>query len=95
MKTNINQNNEEVFFTVCNDAGEEVRCELLLTFADTITRKNYIAYTDNTKDDEGNIRVYANQFNPDGNETALLPIEDERIWSLIEKTLTEMQECTM
>ena len=93
MKTNINQNNEEVFFTVCNDEGEKVQCKLLLILK--VTGKDYIAYTDNTKDDEGNIRVYANQFNPDGSETSLLPIEDEQIWSLLEKTLAEIQECTM
>ena len=95
MKTNFLQNSEDMFFTVCNNEGEEVKCELLLTFEDSTTGKNYIVYTDNTEDEEGNTRVYANQFDPNGNASSLLPIEDERMWTVIEEMLTEMQEeCT-
>lgn len=92
MKANMNQRDEDMFFTVCNDEGEEVKCELLLTFEDSATGKNYIVYTDNTEDEEGNTRVYANQFDPNGEESALLPIEEERIWTIIEEMLAEFQE---
>ena len=33
-----------------------------------------------------------NKFDPNGNASSLLPIEDERIWTVIEEMLTEMQE---
>lgn len=92
MKTNIHQDDKDMFFTVCNDEGEEVKCELLLTFEDNATGKNYIVYTDNTEDEEGNTRVYANQFDPNGEESTLLSIEEERIWTIIEEMLAEFQE---
>ena len=46
----------------------------------------------NQKDEDGHTRVYANQFDPNGNASPLLPVEDERIWTVIEEMLTEMQE---
>ena len=39
MKANMNQRDEDMFFTVCNDEGEEVKCELLLTFHDLAHRQ--------------------------------------------------------
>ena len=37
-------------FTIVNDNGEEVKCEVLFTYEDEKTKKNYMAYTDNTVD---------------------------------------------
>ena len=54
------QNSEEVMtFKVMNDEGKEVECEVLFTFESEETKKNYIVYTDNTTDEEGNTKVYA------------------------------------
>lgn len=92
MGTNMNQRDEDMFIVVCNDKGEEIKCEILFTFEDTTTGKNYMVYTDNTEDEDGHTRVYANQFDPNGNASSLLPVEDERIWNVIEKMLAEMQE---
>lgn len=92
MRTNMNQRGEDMFIVVCNDKGEEIKCEILFTFEDATTGKNYMVYTDNTEDEDGHTRVYANQFDPSGNASSLLPIEDERIWTVIEEMLTEMQE---
>ena len=92
MKTNIPQENEEMFFTICNDAGEEVECEILFTYKDPLTRKNYVVFTDNLQDEDGRTKVYANQFDPENSEAPLLPIEDERIWKTIEQMLIQLQE---
>ena len=46
-------------FTVLNDEGKEVECEVLFTFESEETHKNYLVYTDNTTDENGNIKVYA------------------------------------
>lgn len=92
MKTNIPQENEEMFFTVYNDAGEAVECEILFTFEDPLTGKNYLVFTDNLQDEDGSTKVYTNQFNPENSEASLLPIEDERIWKIIEETLVQLQE---
>ena len=85
---------ETMTFKVINDEGKEVECEVLFTFESDETKKNYIVYTDNTIDEEGNTKVYASIYNPDEDETKLLPIETEKEWKIIETILEELQNET-
>lgn len=86
------QNSEEVMtFKVVNDEGKEVECEVLFTFESEETKKNYIVYTDNTTDEDGNTKVYASIYNPNEAETKLLPIETDKEWKIIETILEEIQ----
>ncbi len=82
---------EKMTFKVVNDEGKEVECEVLFTFESDETKKNYIVYTDNTLDEEGNTKVYASIYNPDEDETKLLPIETDKEWKIIETILEELQ----
>ncbi len=84
-------NEETMTFKVINDEGKEVECEVLFTFESDETKKNYIVYTDNTVDEEGNTKVYASIFDPDKDETKLLPIETDKEWKIIETILDELQ----
>ena len=87
------KNQDKNSFTVINDEGKEIKCDVLFTFDSDETKKSYIVYTDNTKDKEGNIQVYASIFNPDSNDsTELLPIETEKEWKVIETILESLQE---
>ena len=85
---------ETMTFKVINDEGKEIECEVLFTFESDETKKNYIVYTDNTVDEEGNTKVYASIYNPDQDETKLLPIETEKEWKIIETILEELQNET-
>ncbi|MDO4962576.1 MAG: DUF1292 domain-containing protein [bacterium] len=82
---------EQMTFKVINDEGKEVECEALFTFESDETNKNYIVYTDNTLDEEGNTKVYASIYNPDEDETKLLPIQTDKEWKIIETILEELQ----
>lgn len=77
-------------FKVINDAGEEIVCDILFTFDSTETNKSYIVYTDMTKDEFGNVNVYASIYNPP--DTRLYPIETEKEWRVVEKILAQLQE---
>lgn len=85
-----NEVKQENTFTIVNDNGEEIKCEILFTYEDEKTKKNYMAYTDNTLDEEGNTKVYASIFNPEEENPVLLPIETEEEWKLIEGILTSL-----
>ncbi|MBQ9071580.1 MAG: DUF1292 domain-containing protein [Bacilli bacterium] len=85
---------ETMTFKVINDEGKEIECEVLFTFESDETKKNYIVYTDNTLDEEGNTKVYASIYNPDQDETKLLPIETDKEWKIIETILEELQHET-
>ncbi len=87
------KNKDKNSFTVINDEGQEVKCDVLFTFDSDETKKSYIVYTDNTKDKDGNIQVYASIFNPESEDsTELLPIETEKEWKVIETILESLQE---
>lgn len=85
---------EKNTFTVLDENGKEVTCEVLFTFDSEETKKNYIVYTDNTTDEEGNIRVYASIFDPGSENTELKPIETDREWKIVETILESIQEET-
>lgn len=84
---------EKNTFTVINDEGKEITCDVLFTFDSDETKKSYIVYTDNTKDDNGNIQVYASIFDPNSeDQMELIPIESEKEWKVIETILQSLQE---
>lgn len=79
-------------FKVVDKEGNETTFEILFTFESDETKKNYMVYTDNTKDNEGNTRVYASIFEPDKEPLELFPIETEREWKIIETILLSIEE---
>ena len=79
-------------FKMTNDEGKEVEYEVLFTFDSEETSKSYMVYTDNTKDENNNIRVYASVYTPGKETTELAPIETEKEWKIIEAILGELQE---
>ena len=84
-----NKNNK---FVVLNKDGEKVECEVLFTFESEETNKNYIVYTDNTKDSKGNIRVFASIYDPNDENGELLTIESDKEWNIVEAILNSIQE---
>lgn len=84
--------NKENTFTVLDNEGKEITCEVLFTFESDETKKNYIVYTDNSLDELGNVKVYASIFDPSKDTTELLPIETEREWKIVETILESIQE---
>ncbi len=80
------------FFKVQDEAGKEVECEILFTFESDETGKNYIIYTDDTTDEEGNTKVYASIFDPNQEPVNLEPIETEKEWKIIENILESLQK---
>ena len=79
-------------FTMIDETGKEVEYDVLFTFDNDETGKSYIAYTDNTRDEAGNIQVYASTYNPDDPESKLEAIESEKEWKVIETILETLQE---
>lgn len=77
-------------FEIVNDKGEKLTCEVLFTFDSEETNKSYIVYTDNTSDSEGNLKVYANVYDPTGENSELMPITEEKEWQVIENILASL-----
>ncbi len=79
-------------FSMLDENGNEIIYDVLFTFESDETNKNYIVYTDNSKDEEGNIQVYASIYDPKNPKSKLEAIETEKEWKVIETILNTLQE---
>ena len=83
---------KENTFKMVTEDGKEVTCNVLFTFDSEETKKSYIAYTDNTTDENGSIKVYASTYDPSGEDLSLKPLTDEKEWKVINSILSSIQE---
>ncbi len=67
--------------------GIEIECNIIKMFKDEGNDINYIVYTDGTKDDYGNLNIYASRCILDGKDIVLKNIENEYEWNLIDNIL--------
>ena len=75
-----------------DENGNETVYDVLFTFESEETHKNYIVYTYNTKDEQGNVEVYASIYDPNDPHSRLEAIETEKEWKVIETILETLQE---
>lgn len=79
-------------FSMLDENGNEIIYDVLFTFENEETHKNYIVYTDNQKDEVGNVQVYASTYDPENPQSKLEAIETEKEWKVIETILNTLQE---
>jgi len=75
-----------------NEKGEQKTFYKLLEFDSKETGKHYLAYTDNEKDEAGNLKAYGSVVTEDGDYMKLEPITTEKEWKVIEMALKVLQE---
>jgi len=83
---------EKKKFVVLDANGKEVLCEPLFTFESEETKKQYVVYTDNSLDEEGNVRVFASVYKMTDKGGELLPVKTDKEWKVIETILESIQE---
>ena len=79
-------------FSMIDENGNEIVYDVLFTFESDETKKNYIVYTDNTRDEKGNIQVYASIYDPEDPKSKLEAITTDKEWKVIETILETLQE---
>jgi len=85
---------EKKKFTVLDEKGRPIECEPLFTFESEETKKQYVVYTDNSYDEDGNVRVFASIYKMNDKGGQLLPIKTDKEWKVIETILESIQEET-
>ena len=84
------ENNEVVL--VRRD-GSKVQLDKLITFDDEANNKSYIIYTDNSRDENGNVRISASIVkNANDPNSELEEIKTEREWKVIDTVLKSTME---
>lgn len=70
--------------------GIEKEYEILMFFKWFKTNRNYIIYTDNTENEDGELNILASIYYPNNNSLDLIETDEE--WDLIEQKLKELKE---
>jgi uncharacterized protein YrzB (UPF0473 family) len=73
------------FKVIEND--KEINCEVILTFSDDNNNINYIIYTDGTKDEDGELEIYASRYIQKDNDYIIEEIKYEYEWNLVDNML--------
>ena len=81
---------ETKILKLTDNNGIETEYEIIIAFKWTKTGKNYIVYTDNTKDENGNLNIYAAIYYPNDN-SKFDQVETDEEWDEIDKRLKRLQ----
>lgn len=73
-----------------NGTVEEVEVVIAFEFKDT--NKEYVVYTKNEKDENGNITVYVSRVERESGKPKLCGVESESEWSRIKDVLRELSK---
>lgn len=74
------------------DDGTIDEVEVLLTFELVDLKKQYIVYTKNEVDENGNVTIYISTVSGSGDNVRLTNIETEEEWTRIKEVLRELSK---
>ena len=83
---------DKKIMSIVNEDGATEEVEVVIAFEFKDTKKEYIVYTKNEKDDNGNITVYVSNVDRTGETPKLLGIDSEEEWSRIKDVLRELSK---
>ena len=71
--------------------GQEVVCDIYYSFISDETNKGYVAYSDHSKDENGNENIYMGSFDPTVGYETLENVSDEREIAMFNDVLEKIK----
>ena len=87
-----NQEVEKKIMSIVAEDGSIEEVEVILAFEFKDTKKEYVVFTKNEKDENENITVYVSHVDRSSGEAKLLGVEDEEEWNKIKDVLRELSK---
>lgn len=87
-----NQELDKKMMSIVAEDGTLEEVEVILAFEFKDTKKEYVIYTKNEKDENDNITVYVSHVDHSTGEPKLLGVEDEEEWNRIKDVLRELSK---
>ena len=82
---------ENRMIKILDENGVEKQVEVIAYFTLTLNNKDYLIYTENKTDANGNVEVYTSEVvQKDGEVTELMGIDDDNVWAEIKKVMIEI-----
>ena len=83
---------EKKIMSIVNEDGTTEDVEVILAFEFKDNKKEYVVYTKNEKDENGNVTVYVSNVDRSEGEPKLLGVDSENEWSRIKDVLRELSK---
>ena len=83
---------EKKIMSIVNENGETEEVEVILAFEFKDNKKEYVVYTKNETDENGNVTVYVSYVDRCSGEPKLLGIDNESEWDRIKDVLRELSK---
>lgn len=83
---------EKKMMSIVAEDGSIEEVEVVLAFEFKDTKKEYVIYTKNEKDENENITVYVSHVDRSSGEAKLLGIDNDEEWSRIKDVLRELSK---
>lgn len=81
---------EPKMMSIIGENGSLEQVEVVIAFEFKDTKKEYVVYTKNEKDLEGNVTVYVSNVDKTTGEPKLMGVEDEKEWDRVKDVLREL-----
>lgn len=85
-----NAEREKKIMSIISVDGTKEDVEVIIAFEFKDTKKEYVVYTKNEKDENGNVTVYVSNVDRSSGEAKLLGVESENEWKRIKDVLREL-----
>ena len=83
---------EKKIMSIVNENGETEEVDVILAFEFKDNKKEYVVYTKNETDENGNVTVYVSNVDRSSGEPKLLGIDNESEWDRIKDVLRELSK---
>lgn len=83
---------EKKVLSIIKEDGTKEEVELLVCFEFNDNKKEYVVYTKNEKDENGNITIYVSSIDRSGDTPKMGAIESDEEWSRIKDVLRELSK---
>ena len=87
-----NQEVEKKKMSIVSEDGSIEEVEVIVAFEFKDTKKEYVIYTKNEKDENGNVTVYVSNVDRSSDEPKLLGIDDEEEWNRVKDVIRELSK---
>ena len=87
-----NQEVEKKMMSIVAEVGSIEEVEVILAFEFKDTKKEYVVYTKNEKDENENVTVYVSNVDRSSGSPKLMGIEEDEEWNRVKDVLRELSK---
>lgn len=83
---------EKKIMSIVSEDGSVEEVEVVIAFEFKDTKKEYVVYTKNERDENGNVTVYVSNIDRESGRPKLLGVESDEEWDRIKDVLRELSK---